>query len=126
MLSVTLASLALSTLMATTARAQNLFGLTFTGDGTYYGDQGDQSGGNCAFGVTGAASLPWTQGLTGPRFVALDRPLYFNGAGAAAQCGLCIAVYGSPKDAGCTTCGTTPVPQTVQYAMVSNCCPEVS
>lgn len=98
----------------------NLFGLNFEGDGTYYGDQGDQSSGNCAFGVTGAASLPWTRGLTGPKFVAIDKPLYFDGAGASASCGLCLAMYGSPADAGCTTCGTTPVPQTVQYVMASN------
>lgn len=54
------------------ASAQNLFGKTFEGDATFYGDQGDQSSGNCAFGVTGAAELPWTSGLTGPRFLALS------------------------------------------------------
>lgn len=107
----------------TASAAQNLFGQNFIGDGTYYNDQGDQSTGNCAFGVSGASQLPWTTGLTGPRFVALDAPLYKLGPGS--NCGLCIAFYGSPIDRGCTTCGTTPIPETVQYAMVSNSCPEV-
>ena len=105
-----------------TANAQNIFGQNFVGDGTFYGDQGDQSSGNCAFGVTGAAALPWTQGLTGPKYIALDRPLYTMGPGT--QCGLCIAMYADPRDLGCTTCGTTPIPPTVQYVMASNQCPE--
>lgn len=107
---------------APSALAQNLFGQNFIGDGTFYGDQGDQSSGNCAFGVTGSSKLPWTNGLTGAKFVALDRPLYNLGPGS--NCGLCLAYYGSPIDRGCTTCGTTPIPETVQYAMVSNQCPE--
>lgn len=106
------------------AAAVNLFGQTFTGDATYYGDQGLQETGACGFGVTGAATLPWTTGLTGPRFVALDQPLYSNGMGASAQCGLCIAVYEDPSDYNCTTCGTTPPSRTVNYVMVSNECPE--
>ena len=107
-------------LAAVQACAQNLFGKSRTGDGTYYGDQGDQKSGNCAFGVTGAASLPWTTGLTGPKFVALDKTLYEGANGASAQCGLCIAAYLDPSDYGCTTCGTTPPSRTVQYVMVSN------
>lgn len=103
-------------------QAQDLFSQTFDGDLTYYGDQGDQSSGNCAFGVTGAASLPWTTGLTGAKFVALDRALYYNAQGAAAQCGACIALYGDQANLGCTTCGTSPVRPPVQYVMVSNQC----
>lgn len=111
-----------SVLSAVTVSGQNLFGQNFIGDGTFYGNQGDQSSGNCAFGVTGAATLPWTTGLTGPKFLALASPLY--NLGPSTNCGLCIAYYGDPVDAGCTTCGTTPIPQTVTYAMVSNQCPE--
>jgi len=107
-------------LMAGAVSAANLFGQTFIGDGTFYGNQGDQAGGACAFQVAGSASLPWTTGLTGPKFVALDAPLY----NMQSTCGYCIAMYGDPVDAGCTTCGTTPIPDTVQYVMVSNECPE--
>ena len=112
-------------LMATT-RCQNIFSQNFGGDLTYYGPQGDQASGNCKFGVTGGSTLPWATGLSGAQFVALDRELYYNAQGAAAQCGLCIALYGYPSNEACTTCGTSPVPSTVQYVMVSNQCPEVS
>lgn len=106
------------------ARCQNIFSQNFGGDLTYYGGQGDQASGNCKFGVTGASTLPWTTGLTGAQYVALDRELYYNAQGAAGQCGLCIALYGYPSNQACTTCGTSPVPPTVQYVMVSNQCPE--
>lgn len=112
-----------SVLSAVTVAGQNLFGQNFIGDGTFYGNQGDQSSGNCAFGVTGAATLPWTTGLTGPKFLALASPLY--NLGPSTNCGLCVAYYGDPVDAGCTTCGTSHIPQTVTYAMISNQCPEV-
>ena len=112
-------------LLAASATCQDIFGQNFAGDLTYYGPQGDQSTGNCKLGVTGGATLPWTTGLTGAQFVALDRELYYNRQGAAAQCGMCIALYGEPSNQACTTCGTTPVPPTVQYVMVGDQCPEV-
>lgn len=102
--------------VANTVSALNLFGQNWIGDGTFYQTDAKQTNGACAFGVSGAADLPWTAGLTGPKFVALDAPLYTQGA----VCGQCIALYGDPKDANCKTCGTTPIPQTVQYVMVSN------
>ena len=113
-------SAAVLALLATSASALNLFGQNWKGDGTFYQTDAKQSTGACAFGVTAAADLPWTTGLTGPKFVALDAPLYSQGA----VCGGCLAMYADPVDAGCTTCGTTPIPQTVQYVMVSNECPE--
>lgn len=114
----------LALLSAALADAANIFSQNFAGDLTYYG-RNDESTGNCKFGVTGASTLPWTTGLTGAKFVALDRALYFDAQGSAAQCGLCLALYGDPANAGCKTCGTSPVAPAVTYVMVADQCPEV-
>lgn len=114
----------LALLPAIGAQAASIFSQNFAGDLTYYG-KNDESTGNCKFGVTGANALPWTAGLNGAKFVALDRALYFDAQGSAAQCGLCVALYGDPANAGCRTCGSSPVAPTVTYVMVADQCPEV-
>jgi len=106
-------------LLATvSASAGSLFGQVFSGDLTYYGDQ--KGAGQCSF-QNGATQLPWTQSLTGAKYVALDAPLYSNPDGSAAACGMCIALYGD--NPSCSTCGGDPVPSAVQYAMVVDECP---
>lgn len=100
----------------------NYFGQLFTGDSTFYGDQG--GAGECSFQQFSGSKLPWTTGLTGPKFVALDNPLFYTNKGTAAACGLCIAM--STQNPECTTCGAGPVTSRTEYVIVSDRCPEAS
>ena len=79
--------------------------------------------GNCGFQYYGGTNLEWTTGLTGVKWLALDRPLYLDSNGAAAACGMCVAYYGD--NPGCTTCGGNPVPSAVTYGIIADQCPEV-
>ena len=94
----------------------NYFGQLFAGDSTFYGDQG--GAGECSFQQFSGSKLPWTTGLTGPKFVALDNPLFYTNTGTAAACGLCIAM--STQNPECTLCGPGPVTSTTEYAIVSD------
>ncbi|KAK9811764.1 hypothetical protein WJX72_009676 [[Myrmecia] bisecta] len=102
----------------------NYFGSQFAGEATYYDTQ--VGAGHCSFQFSDAPSLQWTQGLTGPRFVGLNRPQYYDDSGACAACGMCIAMYGEQSNLECTTCGDRAyaVPPSVQYLIVSDECPE--
>ena len=102
--------------IAVASAQNNYFGQLFAGDSTFYGDKG--GAGECSFQQFSGAELPWTTGLTGPKFVALDNPLFYTLKGTAAACGLCVAM--STQNPECTTCGAGPVTSTTQYAIVSD------
>lgn len=102
--------------IAVASAQNNLFGELFSGDSTFYGDQG--GAGECSFQQFIGAKLPWTTGLTGPKFVALNNPLFYTNKGTAAACGQCIAL--STQNPDCTTCGAGPVTSTTEYVIVSD------
>ncbi|DBA71605.1 TPA: hypothetical protein ACH3X2_001069 [Trebouxia sp. C0005] len=87
--------------------------LQYTG-GTFYG-LGSDNQGACGFSGNGAnsLSLPWSSGTT--LTVAMNDDQYSVGI----TCGMCIKFRGTG-----TGIGTQPIPQTWQYALVDNRCPE--
>ena len=95
--------LMLSTLRQTLTRPMSL-------QGTFYG-KGQDDQGACGFSSSAANSLnlPWTSGTT--LTVAIDDFQYADGL----SCGMCLKFRGVG-----TGIGTTPVPQTWQYALVNN------
>lgn len=103
-------------LVAIASAQNNYFGQLFSGDSTFYGDKG--GAGECSFQQFSGAELPWTTGLTGPKFIALNNPLFYTLKGTAAACGLCVAL--STQNPDCTTCGGGPVTSTTEYAIVSD------
>ncbi len=102
----------LSLFLSYSATAQNPFGKSFEGDGTYYAFGGEKQG-HCSLGISGALSAPWTSGVSS--FVALNNPQYTN----SQLCGLCVQLTGLGPGIG-----QTPVPSSPQYALIADECPE--
>ncbi|KAK9823091.1 hypothetical protein WJX72_000218 [[Myrmecia] bisecta] len=92
------------------AHSVNLFGQSFRGKATYYGNNGGS--GHCSFSFSNSQVLSWASGITNR--VAINSNLYLG----SGTCGLCVAYRGLG-----TGVGNTPVPSQWQYALVSNACP---
>lgn len=95
--------------------------------GTFYGD--DQWAGSCA----GTVGPPWHSGVWPPANASYTTsmhpgsPVALNVALNSRQystdmCGQLL--YVRSINAGCTTCGTTPMPEEYMLARVTNECPE--
>ena len=95
------------------SQGQSLFGGSFTGDFTWYGDQQPAGQGNCGFQFSQSNALPWTTGIT--TFAAINQPQW-QGSQA---CGQCFAY----KDAG-GGLGSSTLPTSYQYLITSDLCPE--
>ena len=80
--------------------------------GTYYG-LGSDNQGACGYGPSAAnsTSMPWSTGTA--LTVAINDDQYSGGI----TCGICIKFRGTG-----TGIGTQPIPQTWQYALVTNRC----
>ena len=89
------------------------FGSSYAGDGTYYGFG---ASGACSWNFSGAYTQPWTTGIQ--TYVAMNAP-QFASSGA---CGLCLKYKGTAAGGS----GLTPIPETYQYAISNDLCPEVS
>jgi hypothetical protein len=86
---------------------QTSFGTSYDmGEATYYTLTGT---GNCGLEFTNAKTLPWTKGIN--NFIAMNRQQY----DMSGTCGLCIEYRGNGQGSG-----QTQLPQTPQYAMVTD------
>ncbi|KAK9830390.1 hypothetical protein WJX72_011477 [[Myrmecia] bisecta] len=91
-------------------------GATFTGDGTFYGQQSNQNdNGTCTFGSNygNTLGLEWSKGVQ--TYIALNRP-HFDRSNA---CGLCLMYRGTSGGIG-----VTPISSKWTYGFVDNECPE--
>lgn len=108
--------------IAPSASAQQYYG-----DGTFYGNNG--WAGSCAGNIGGWFPGTWPPagsyltslqpGASTPVNVALNGPMY-----STAMCGKLLYIKATGEDAGCKTCGLTPIPDQYMLARVTNVCPE--
>ena len=102
--------LTVTSLFSATIAQTGLFGQTYTGDGTFYGVS---KTGHCSFGFSNSYNLPWADGTAVS--VAINGPEYAD----SSPCGMCVALEGTGAGSG-----LTPIPATVQYAIVADSCGE--
>lgn len=94
---------------------------TFSSEITFYNLGSEGQAGNCAYesispvGASSYKQLPFANGVQ--TFVALNSEQYDG----TSTCGQCLIYQGIGGGSG-----TTPVPKTPQYGMVTDQCPEVS
>lgn len=106
---------------------EDLSCLLVRSQGTFYGNNG--WAGSCAGNIGGFFPGKWPPagsyltslqpGSSIPVNVALNGPMY-----STAMCGKLLYIKASGEDAGCKTCGMTPVPDKYMLARVTNVCPE--
>ncbi|KAK9829703.1 hypothetical protein WJX72_007439 [[Myrmecia] bisecta] len=91
-------------------------GATFTGDGTFYGQQsGQNDAGACTYGLHygNTLGLDWSKGVQ--TYIALNNA-QFDQSNA---CGLCLMYRGTGPGIG-----VTPISRNWTYGFVDNLCPE--